>query len=117
MKKLTLTEVLLYMVQSLTFFKMKTTIEKRWWGKITTQRLKSNYGLIDQRKAYLFGIRGLGIILGNNRVTIPDNIEEFALCQIFAERQVSFSEMSANLPELSNVQFDQFQQEIYPTRF
>jgi len=96
---------------------MKTTIEKRWWGKITTQRLKSNYGLIDQRKAYLFGIRGLCFLTQNNPVTIPDNIEEMALCQIIAERQVSFSEMSANLPYLSNKQFDQFQQEIHPTRF
>lgn len=100
------------MVQSLTFFKMKTTIEKRWWGKITTQRLKSNYGLIDQKKAYLFGRRGLCFLTQNNRVTIPDNIEELSLCQIIAERQVSFSEMSANLPYLSNKQFDQFQQEI-----
>ena len=91
---------------------MKTTIEKRWWGKITTQRLKSNYGLIDQRKAYLFGIRGLCFLTQNNIVTIPDNIEEMALCQIIAERQVSFSEMSANLPELSNKQFDKFQQQL-----
>ena len=96
---------------------MKTNIEKRWWGKITTQRLKSNYGLIDQRKAYLFGKRGLCFFTQNNPVTIPDNIEEIALCQIIAERQVLHSEMTANLPELSNANFDQFQQEIYQTRF
>lgn len=96
---------------------MKTTIEKRWCGKITTQRLKSNYGLIDQRKFYLFGKRGLCFLTQNNPVTIPDNIEEMAMCQIFAERQVSLSEMSANLPELSNANFDKFQQEIYQTRF
>lgn len=96
---------------------MKTTIEKRWWGKITTQRLKSNYGLIDQRKAYLFGIRVLCFLTQNNTVTIPDNIEEMAMCQIFAERQVAYSEITANLPELSNANFDNFQKEIYPTRF
>lgn len=96
---------------------MKTTIEKRWWGKITTQRLKSNYGLIEQRKAYLFGRRGLCFLTQNNPVTIPDNIEELALCQIIAERQVLHSEMTTNLPELSNANFDKFQQEIYQTRF
>ena len=96
---------------------MKASIKKFWWGKITTQRLKSNYGLIDQRKAYLFGKRGLCFLTQNNPVTIPDNIEELALCQIIAERQVSFSEMTANLPELSNEKFNSFQKEICPTRF
>ena len=91
---------------------MKTSIKKFWWGKITTQRLKSNYGLIDQRKAYLFGKRGLCFLTQNNPVTIPDNIEEMALCQIIAERQVSHSEMTANLPEICNAQFDKFQQQL-----
>ncbi len=96
---------------------MKTRIKKYWLGKVTTQRIRLvEYGFRDQRKFYLFGKRGLGIILGNDPVTIPDNIEEMALCQIIAERQVSFSEMSANMPQLSNAQFDRFQSEIYPTR-
>ena len=95
---------------------MKTHIEKHWWGKVTSQRLKSNHGLIDQRKSYLFGKRGLCLWTANNPVTIPDNLEEKALCQIIAERQVSYSEMTANLPELSptmsNLEFDKFQYQI-----
>lgn len=97
---------------------MKTSIKKFWWGKTTTQRIKLvEYGFVDQNKFYLFGKRRLCFLTQNNPLTIPENIEEIALCQIIAERQVSLSEMSANLPELSNVQFDKFQNEIYPTRF
>ena len=97
---------------------MKTSIKKFWWGKTTTKRIRlKEYGFVDQTKFYLFGIRGLCFLTQNNPVTIPDNIEEIALCQIIAERQVSFSEMSANLPELSNEKFNSFQKEIYPTRF
>lgn len=88
---------------------MKTTIEKFWWGKVTSQRLNSNQGIIDQRKSYLFGKRGLCIWTVNNPVTISENLEEIALCQILAERQVSYSELTANMPELSNIQFDNFQ--------
>ena len=97
---------------------MKASIKKFWWGKTTTQRIKLvEYGFVDQTKFYLFGKRGLCFLIQNNPVTIPENIEEMALCQIIAERQVSLSEMSANLPELSNVQFDKFKNEIYQTRF
>ena len=74
---------------------MKTTIEKFWWGKVTSQRLNSNQGIIDQRKSYLFGKRGLCIWTVNNPVTISENLEETALCQILAERQVSYSELTA----------------------
>ena len=34
-----------------------------------------------------------------------------------AVRHVSYSEMAANMPMLSNEAFDKFQQSIYPTRF
>lgn len=44
-------------------------------------------------------------------------IEYRAMMSLKAERQVSFSEMSANLPDLSNEEFDKFQQSVYPTRF
>ena len=97
---------------------MKASIKKFWWGKTTTQRIKLvEYGFVDQTKFYLFGKRGLCFLTQNNPVTIPDNIEEMTLCQIIAERQVSHSEMTANLPEICNAQFDKFQNEIYPTRF
>ena len=66
---------------------MKTTIEKRWWGKITTQRLKSNHGWIDQRKYYLFGRCGLCFLTQNNPVIISDNIEEMAIREIISERE------------------------------
>ena len=91
---------------------MKASIKKFWWGKITTQRLKSNYGLIDQRKAYLFGIRGLCFMVENNPVEVERfdvlELEKRAMAEILAERQ---------LPHLRNEDFDKFQNEIYPTRF
>lgn len=91
---------------------MKTSIRKFWWGKTTTQRVKSNYGLIDQTKFYLFGKRGLCFMTENNPVEIErDNtveLERQAMAEILAERP---------LPHLRNEDFDKFQQEIYPTRF
>lgn len=97
---------------------MKATIKKYWLGKATVQRVKlKEYGMVDQFKFYLFGRRGLCIWTENHKVQTAEDIEQTALCQIYAERQVSYSEMTANLPELSNKEFDQFQNEIYPTRF
>lgn len=97
---------------------MKASITKRWYGKKTIQKVYlKEYGWVNQTKRYLFGKRGLCFLTENHPVQIPDNVEETALCQIIAGRQVSHSEMTANLPEICNAQFDKFQNEIYPTRF
>lgn len=97
---------------------MKATIKKTWYGKKTIQNvILKEYGLCKQTKRYLFGIRGLCFSTENQKIHIADDIEQTVFCQIYAERLVSYSEMTANLPELSNKEFDQFQNEIYPTRF
>jgi len=91
---------------------MKTKITKFWWGKTTTQTVKlKEYGLRKQIKFYLFGIRGLCFFTINNPIDVPENAEELAMCQIIAERQVNYSEM----PQLSNLNFDKFQREMYET--
>lgn len=96
---------------------MKSTIKKFWWGKTTTQRVRlKEYGWIEQTKFYLFGKRGLCFMVVNDPVEIEtDNsernlrdLEEMAMAQILAERQ---------LPHLDNENFDKFQSEIFPTRF
>lgn len=97
---------------------MKATILKTWYGKATVQKVfLKEYGWVEQTKHYLFGKRGLCFLTENHPAYIPDNVEETAICQIIAERQVSYSEMTANLPDLCNAQFERFQNEIYPTRF
>lgn len=101
------------MVQSLTVFKMKTSIKKFWWGKTTTQRIRlKEYGWVDQTKFYLFGKRGLCSMVANEPVEIEtDNtveLERQAMAEILAERP---------LPHLRNEDFEKFQNEIYPTKF
>ena len=78
--------------------------------KIFTQKsakkFSPEFGPIKQIKYFIFGFHYWTVY---NPIEIPDNLEETALCQIIAERQVSYSEMTANLPELSNLHFDNFQ--------
>ena len=81
--------------------------------KIFTQKsankFSPEFGPIKQIKYFIFGFHYWTVY---NPIEIPDNLEETALCQIIAERQVSYSEMTANLPDLSNSQFDKFQNEM-----
>lgn len=86
--------------------KMITTKESKKWSP--------EFGWL---KVIEFKIFGFKFWTEHHGIEVSDNAEEIAISQIMAERQVSFSEMSANLPELSNEKFNSFQKEIYPTRF
>lgn len=100
---------------------------------ITTKTVKKHspeWGWIDQVQFYtpeinllIFKIRPFHFWSENhNAQKITESVESLeyrAMMSIKADnyRQVSFSEMSANLPDLSTAEFDKFQQSIYPTRF
>lgn len=82
--------------------------------KEESKKFSPEYGWLRVIQFYCLGFQ---YWTEHHKIEIPDNIEETALFQIIAERQVSYSEMSANLPELSNENFNKFQSEIYQTRF
>lgn len=85
----------------------------------TVKKFSPEYGWIDQVQFRLFGWH----FWSENHKAAPveDDVpmlEYRAMRSLKSDkyRQVSFSEMSANLPELSNEEFEKFQKSIYPTR-
>ncbi len=96
----------------------------------TVKKFSPEYGWIDQVQFYtpeinllIFKIRPFHFWSENHKsAPIEDDVpmlEYRAMRSLKSDnyRQVSFSEMSANLPELSNEEFNKFQKSIYPTIF
>jgi len=74
-----------------------------------TKKFMPEYGWIEQVRFYLFGFH---VWTENHPLEIPEDVEPMAIYQLKRERQVSYSEMSANMPELTNAEFDKFQKQL-----
>lgn len=79
-----------------------------------SKKFSPEYGWLRVIKFYFLGFHYL---TEHHEIEISENLEEKAMMSLKYDRQVSYSEMSANLPELSNENFNKFQSEIYQTRF
>lgn len=83
--------------------------------KTTTKKIHTKeYGWIEQKKFYLFGLKGLHFLTENNPVppmTEPvEALEHRAAKSLQAEAHRSIND--CELPHLSNENFDKFQREI-----